>query len=375
VHPGHVHIHSRRSQLTGFAAIVATPLVFAVAACAGDGSPQGDDGVGSPTIVATVGDGQQPASTSGPAPGPGGSSSSMTTATGSSSPSVPATSAPTSTAATTTTISTATSTPTAGTVAPVVPQPDWELFDDVFFVHGVPDDDELNVRAGPGVSNEIITTLAPGATGVRVYDVSASVGRALWRPVQVSGGAGWVNARFLRPVGTQPPRQVGTVIADVAAGARDVVTALQSSDFAALAALAHPTRGVTFSPYAFVGEDDPVITRERLATAGTDDTLVLWGHTDGEGAPIESTIAQRIVEIAGSTALTSTDVIGHDVKVGSGNSLDNLTSAFPGDRVVEYHFSGTSRYGDYDWTSVRLVFDTSGPDPLLVAVVQDTWTI
>jgi hypothetical protein len=84
---------------------------------------------------------------------------------------------------------------------------------------------------------------------------------------------------------------------------------------------------------------------------------------------------ERLQTLSGLTALTSTSVIGSNVRIHSSNSIDNIAEAFPGKPVVEYHFAGTSLYRDYDWTSLRMVFETSGPKPTLIALVQDTWTI
>ena len=99
------------------------------------------------------------------------------------------------------------------------------------------------------------------------------------------------------------------------------------------------------------------------------------GYTDGEGAPIRQTIDERLESIAGSTALTSTTDIGFDERVGLSNTVDNLTETFPGARVVECHHDGTGEEAAFNWQSVRFVFDSSSGEPLLVAVVQDTWTI
>ncbi|MFN8052313.1 MAG: hypothetical protein U0Q22_12785 [Acidimicrobiales bacterium] len=261
------------------------------------------------------------------------------------------------------------------TVAPIAVDPSWVLFDEPFFVWGVAAGDTLRVRDDAGVSHAEITRLSPGQRGIRVYDQSKPIGREVWRPVQVGTGVGWVNARFLRPVGPDTPTTTGTSVPAVAAAAATVAKALRDGDVAALAAVADPTRGVTFSPHAFVADDAPRLTRAQLAAAPTDRTKLLWGYTDGEGAPIRATIATRLRDIGGSTALTSTTTIGFDVRVHTGNSIDNIAARFPGDRVVEYHFAGTSRYRDFDWTSVRLVFDATGSSPKLVAIVEDTWTI
>ncbi len=323
---------------------VATALVLTVAACG-----RGDD-TASPTT-------SQETTTTAPA--------TTTSAAG-----------PTTTALATTVPPTAPPATTGPSAPPIPPDPSWQLFETRFRVYDIAPDDVLNVRTGPGVRNPVITTLAPDASGIRVYAPGALVGAAVWNPVQVPGGAGWVNARFLRPERPATVRVLGTPIPAVAEAAANVVDALAADDYAKLAALASPTRGVRFSAYAYVSEDAPVITAGQLAGAATDRTVILWGYTDGEGAPIRRTIAERLDDVAGSTALTSTQTIGHDVRVQTGNSIDNLAEVFPGLPVVEYHFGGTCcLYGGMDWQSVRLVFENGAGGPRLVGVVQDMWTM
>jgi hypothetical protein len=64
--------------------------------------------------------------------------------------------------------------------------------------------------------------------------------------------------------------------------------------------------------------------------------------------------------------------------VGS-NSVNNISDRFPESRVVEYNYAGSSIYGDFDWESLRFVFDTEAlaptGRPALLAIVRDTWTI
>ncbi|MGM0385596.1 MAG: hypothetical protein ACQERF_06395, partial [Actinomycetota bacterium] len=163
-----------------------------------------------------------------------------------------------------------------------------------------------------------------------------------------------------------------SICADAAAAVRD---ALQSADWSGLAAMVHPTRGVTLSAYAYTDETSPVLSAERIRNAAADEATVLWGYTDGEGAPIRSTVRDRLRVIAGTTALTSTTDIGFNTTVGRGNTVNNVTSWFAGDDVVEYHFRGTARWEGMDWDSVRFVFDTSSSSPLLVGIVRDMWTI
>ncbi len=154
---------------------------------------------------------------------------------------------------------------------------------------------------------------------------------------------------------------------------------LGAGEYQAVSGFVDPDVGLVISIHAYVADDAIVLSPAQVAGAASDSTTMLWGVTDGEGADVISTIARRFKAIAGDPGLTSTDVIAFDTRVGLGNSIDNIAERFPGSHVVEYHFEGTSLYGDFDWSSVRFVFDTEhlAPTgrPALLAIVQDTWTI
>ena len=82
-------------------------------------------------------------------------------------------------------------------------------------------------------------------------------------------------------------------VPDPAALATLAVEALRDRDMARLAALAHPSRGVRFSPYAFVSQADVVLMPAQLETARSDPTVYLWGAYDGTGDPISLTLRGR----------------------------------------------------------------------------------
>ncbi|MEZ5375102.1 MAG: hypothetical protein R2733_01225 [Acidimicrobiales bacterium] len=289
----------------------------------------------------------------------------------------PTTAATTSTSTTTITSSVTTSTPLPA--PPLAIDPAWVAYDDLFGVWGVAADDVLNVRTGPGVSNPIIGEFGPTARDVHRFDVTEFVRDQRWGVVRFGQGAGWVNLAFLRPVGTTPPITIGSVDASIAGAADRVRELLGSGDVATLSEHVDPDRGLTVSVHASITETTPVLSLAQVAGSATDSATLLWGYTDGDGAPIVETIRQRLRAVAGDTGLTSTDAIGYDVRLGFGNSIDNIDHWFPGSSVVEYHFDGTSLYGDFDWSSVRFVFDaeaeTPSGRPVLLAIVQDTWTI
>src|SRR6266508_2004665 len=88
-------------------------------------------------------------------------------------------------------------------------------------------------------------------------------------------------------------RQLSAADAEAAVGAevRDTIAAFKKRDGTALAALAHPSRGVRFSPDAYLRATNIMLSAAELTTAFADPTKRTWGITDGRGDPIIMTFA------------------------------------------------------------------------------------
>lgn len=65
--------------------------------------------------------------------------------------------------------------------------------------------DRLNVRAGPGVENVVVTRLS-NATAVEVSGIVSTVGGSRWREIRVEAATGWVNAHYLGAVTESSPQ-------------------------------------------------------------------------------------------------------------------------------------------------------------------------
>ena len=245
--------------------------------------------------------------------------------------------------------------------------PEWEELAERWFVWGVDEDDVLNVRAAPGATSEVLTALGPDERDVVRFSEVAKVGATDWTPVAIPGGAGWVALRFIKPnPSVAPPIVEGVPMVDGAL--LDEVLAV-IGDPEALAAFVGD-EGLVISPYQFVAPDSVKLTADELSTTGAD--VRVWGERDGVGGPIEATLDQFLADVAGSTALTSTEQIGHDEVLSSGNVINNIALTFPDARVVEYYFGGTEFFVGLDWASVSLVF---ADDDSLMAIVLGEWTI
>ena len=158
--------------------------------------------------------------------------------------------------------------------------------------------------------------------------------------------------------------------------ADQAIAALRARDLSQLAELGHPTKGLRFSPYAFVREQDYVAAIEDVPDLFSQDVVYLWGVYDGSGIPIELTFAEYYDEFIYDQDFAHAPETAYNHRLGGdGGMINNIPDFYPGGMMVEYHFPGIDpEYGGLDWRSLRLVFLPYGEDWFLVGVVHDEWT-
>ena len=158
--------------------------------------------------------------------------------------------------------------------------------------------------------------------------------------------------------------------------ADQAIEALRDRDLDRLAKLAHPTRGVRFSPYAYVRDADIFIAVDDIPDILSQNSVLLWGVFDGSGAPIELTFTDYYDQFVYDQDFANAEVIGYNRRIGGdGGMINNIPDFYPGGVMVEYHFSGFEPdYGGLDWRSLRLVFMQDGDEWFLIGIVHDEWT-
>lgn len=159
--------------------------------------------------------------------------------------------------------------------------------------------------------------------------------------------------------------------------AAQVLEALAAHDMVRLAALADPTEGVRFSPYAHVNESDLLLKPEQIARLWSDTTRRVWGTADGSGEPLLLTFPEYYRRFVYNADFRHAPRVAYDsLPIGRGNTPNNIPEAFPGAHVVEYHFAGFDpKYGGMDWTSLWIVLKQGGTGWYLVGLVHGSWTI
>ena len=158
-----------------------------------------------------------------------------------------------------------------------------------------------------------------------------------------------------------------------------VLEALKKDDIQTLSTLVDPEHGVTFTPYSTVDHhSDLNFSADQLSEAGASGTRYVWGYTQGKGDPITMTLPEYLDTYVFNIDYTQAPIIGVDSVLSSGNSLENVQDAYPGDRFLEYYYPGQDpEVGGLDWCALKLVFrDTDGHGSYrLVGVIHSEWTI
>ena len=180
----------------------------------------------------------------------------------------------------------------------------------------------------------------------------------------------------LTPASTQPPLdwEDNTVLLDRAG---EALAAIKAKDYQTLSQMVHPEKGVTFTPYSTVNPDEDLcFTSAQIAQAAQDDHPYIWGVTDGMGEPIELTIGDYFDQYVFNADYTQAPQIGVDTILAAGNALENVSSSFPHARFVEFHFPGLDPNSlGYDWCSLKLVFEVSQNQWMLVGLIHSEWTV
>ena len=157
----------------------------------------------------------------------------------------------------------------------------------------------------------------------------------------------------------------------------NVLTLLKNKDMEGLSNFIHPTEGVRFSPYGYVDVDNhQVFSAEEVADLANDTGFYIWGDYDGSGESIELDFNDYFNEFIFDEDFFNPQIIGNNVTVSEGNTLDNIKEVYPNGHFVEFHFEGIDpQYEGMDWRSLKLVFEAVDGDWYLVGIVHDQWTI
>lgn len=157
----------------------------------------------------------------------------------------------------------------------------------------------------------------------------------------------------------------------------NVLELLKTKDMDDLSDYIHPSKGVRFSPYGYIDTDNHLVfTAEEVDNLDKDAGIYTWGSYDGSGEPIELDFNDYYDRFIFDHDFSNPQIIGNNVRIGQGNTLNNIAEVYENGYFVELHFQGFDpQYEGIDWVSLRLVFEEVDGDWYLVGIVHDQWTI
>lgn len=155
------------------------------------------------------------------------------------------------------------------------------------------------------------------------------------------------------------------------------VLAIKEKDASVIFALAHPVKGIRFTPYTFVLlERDVVFGKEALPGFFADEEKYLWGYYDGKGDEIILTPNKYYEEFIYTADFVNADEVGYNTVLSSGNMLENQFDVYENPIVVEYYFPVFDpQFTGMDWQSLRLVFEEYEAQWFLTGIIHNRWTI
>lgn len=174
------------------------------------------------------------------------------------------------------------------------------------------------------------------------------------------------------PASSSGPVPGASLLSEAAA----VLQLLKDEDLAALSLYIDPAAGLRVSAYQYVDTASDVVLSPGDVAGWSSYPSTVWGAYDGIGDPIQLSGIDYFHEFVYDEDYVQAPYIGQNTVLSSGNTLNNIATAYPGDAFVEFYFDVFNpTYEGMDWSSLTLVMRQIGGQWHLVGLVNGQWTI
>lgn len=238
----------------------------------------------------------------------------------------------------------------------------------------VVEDDVLNVRAGAGVQNRIVGTLAPDATDILITGegraVVDDIGTAWWVPIQQGTLRGWVNSHFLT-------EQVASDDFCADENALELIgafkIAIEEQDDEQFAALISDERGL-FIRHAW-WNTEVYLTPEEAAEFFSDQTERDWGIQDGSGLPIEGSTIEVILPLL-QQDFSPGEVAGCNEVVGGPTAgLLEIPLEYSALNFFSVYRPAPATGHEFDWGTWTVGIEYVDGQPYIAYLIHYAWEI
>jgi len=266
-------------------------------------------------------------------------------------------------------------TKTDPTITPTEIQPTEEISLEVeelferYTVVGIDRDSFLNVHEKPSADSLIVGQIPSHGTDIMPTGDTYQEGNNTWVYIGHQDTAGWVDLGSLA-------EQHGSLPEDLIILGQQVLESLNNNQYGQLIPVIHPESCLRFSPYQYLNNDNQIICPSEFDSYTSSTESFVWGQYDGTGKPINLTFIEYHQQFVYDQDYLKPGVVGFNIEVSAGNSINNIQEIFPGGIMIEYYFPGIDPlYGGMDWRSLRLVFIQENGQLYLAAIIHGEWTI
>jgi len=243
-----------------------------------------------------------------------------------------------------------------------------ELFER-YTVVGIARDSFLSVHEKPSADSLILGQIPSHGTDILPTGDTYQKGNNTWVFIDHQDTVGWVDLGFLA-------EQHGALPEDLIILGQQVLESLKNDQYGQLIPIIHPELCLRFSPYQYLNNDNRIICPSEFDSYTSSTEPIAWGHYDGTGKPIGLTFIEYHQQFVYDQDYLKPSVVGFNIEVSTGNSINNIQEIIPDGIMIEYYFPGIDpRYGGMDWRSLRLVFVPENDQWYLTAIIHGEWTI
>lgn len=155
-----------------------------------------------------------------------------------------------------------------------------------------------------------------------------------------------------------------------------IIILLKQKNYQSVQQYVHPTEGLTFSPYGTVTENDISVQSDSLSMFAVSEDIISWGKWDGSGEDILMSFADYYERFIFNADFSNADRITPNRITVCGNTIENITQAYPNCLFVEYVIDSCFGYNDgTDWCTLKLVFTLYESEWFLTGVIHSEWTV
>lgn len=157
-----------------------------------------------------------------------------------------------------------------------------------------------------------------------------------------------------------------TSIEDVA---EETLKLLADQNMEELSNIVHSEKGLTFSPYVYIGDNVQNFSKNELKNLLSSSKSYLWGFHDASGEPIELSGKAYLDQFVNADYFLDADENDPSIQ---GAMVNNIKEKFPNATSIEYFKQGAEEYA---WQRLYLLFEKEDGEWKLVGVVHSGHTI